>query len=103
MPEVWLTKRRETPERRVFAQLGIDIQAEQEYNRYVLERLAVPAHAISMVDEPCLDTADELRPVALKMLDASGPIILVTSKTHARRVKILWKALAGPSKKAIVR
>jgi len=102
-PEVWLTKRHETPEHRVFTQLGIDIKSEQEHNLYVLERLGVPAHAISILDEPCLDTADELRHVALKMLEVSGPIILVTSKTHARRVKILWKTLAGPSKQAIVR
>jgi len=104
-PEVWLTQRQETPERQVFAKLGIDIKLELEHNQHVLKRVDVPTHAVSLIEEPCVDTAAELRNVALKMQarGITGPIILVTSKAHARRVKILWKALVGRPKAAIVR
>lgn len=104
-PEVWLTQRHTTEEQNAAAKLGIELKSEQDLNRLVLERLGVPTRAISLIEERCIDTAAELRIVALQM-QARGcdrPIILVTSKAHARRVKTLWKALAEPSMKAIVR
>jgi hypothetical protein len=33
----------------------------------------------------------------------SAPVIFVTSKTHTRRVRLLWHAVAGGRSRAIVR
>src|SRR5665213_2267660 len=52
-----------------------------------------------------LDTEEEIRFAfdEMRKRQFSGPIIIVTSKTHARRVKILWKVLTGTTEGAIVR
>jgi len=95
-PEVWLTQYPPTPEERVLASMGIEVPPENSYNRRVLEHLGVPSEAI-LVIEPGLDTATEVRNAAARMRSAPGKgvVILVTSKSHARRVKVLWRALVG--------
>jgi uncharacterized SAM-binding protein YcdF (DUF218 family) len=104
-PEVWLTQYPPTPEEKVMASMGIDVPAENTYNRRVLEYLGVPSEAIFVI-EPGLDTATEVRNAAARMRGVPGKetVILVTSKSHARRVKVLWRALVGSQPpRAIVR
>ena len=104
-PEVWLTQYPPKPEELVLASMGIEWIAENAFSRRVLEHLGVPAEAISIVAPPALDTMGELRAAALTLRrrGGSGRIIIVTSKSHARRVKVLWRAIAGSSFEAIVR
>ena len=51
-----------------------------------------------------MNTAEEVRTVA-RELKARGAerVILITSKFHARRVKVIWQALLGNYPEAIVR
>jgi uncharacterized SAM-binding protein YcdF (DUF218 family) len=103
-PEVWLTRYPPKPEVLTLESLGIDVPAEHHFTRRVLEHLGVPREAILEI-EPGLDTAGEVRNASARLKTNPGrnTIILVTSKTHARRVKVLWRALADPSHRAIVR
>jgi uncharacterized SAM-binding protein YcdF (DUF218 family) len=104
-PEIWLTKYRQGAEEDVLARLGIDVTPEYAFSHRVLERLGVPTCDILVIESPCLDTEGEIRQAALltQARQKKEPIILVTSKCHARRVKVLWKALAGRSYPGIVR
>jgi hypothetical protein len=72
--------------------------------RAVFERMGVPRSAVRVFDWHEPNTAAELRAVA-RELQASGskPVILVTSKYHALRVKVLWRKLARDHPHVIVR
>jgi uncharacterized SAM-binding protein YcdF (DUF218 family) len=104
-PKVWLTKYAQNAEEAVLASLGIEITPECDFSHLVLQRLGVPEYDIAILEPPCLDTEEELRSAALRAQaeGKKGPIILVTSKSHSRRVKVLWKTLAGASHPAIIR
>ncbi len=103
-PEIWLTAEARTPEEVALDRLGIQVVRGEVYNREVLERLGVPARAIRVLSGGVWNTVDEVRLVA-RELGAGGAdrVILVASKTHSRRVRATWSAVAGPSSRAIVR
>jgi uncharacterized SAM-binding protein YcdF (DUF218 family) len=102
--EVWLTQGGVFPEDLAVARLGIDKPAEYFYNRQVLEHLGVPADSIRLLDGRNINTAEEVRTIARELKARGGDrVILITSKYHARRVKVLWRVLAGQSGEAIVR
>ena len=70
----------------------------------MLERLGVPAASIRELPGSTQSSADEVRLVGRELQQAGGDrVIFVTSKYHTRRVKALWRALAGTRADAIVR
>jgi uncharacterized SAM-binding protein YcdF (DUF218 family) len=103
-PEVWLTKEVRTAEDVALEKLGVHVVPGDAYNREVLRRLGVPASAIRTLEEGVWNTVDETRLVA-RELRASGAdrVILVTSKTHSRRVRATWSEVIGASPRAVVR
>jgi uncharacterized SAM-binding protein YcdF (DUF218 family) len=102
--EVWLTQEVIYPEDLALARLGIAPPAEYEYNRRVLERLGVPREAIRLLDGRNANTAEEVRTIARELKARAGDrVILITSKYHARRVKVIWHAFFGNHPEAIVR
>jgi uncharacterized SAM-binding protein YcdF (DUF218 family) len=103
-PEVWLTKEVLTAEDMALDQLGVHVVPKDAYNREVLGRLGVPASAIRVLQDSVWNTVDETRLVA-RELRANGAdrVILVTSKTHSRRVRATWADIIGASPRAVVR
>jgi len=86
------------------ASLGIPYVGEEEYNRRILIREGVPEKAVRVFPDPILNTQQEVREVA-RELQRTGKarVIFVTSPEHTRRVKTLWRKLAGGAGEAIVR
>lgn len=101
-PEVWLTKPAGPEEE--LKDLGVEYRSEEIYNAEVLNKLGVPASSIRILDEPIVDTEDEVRVIS-RELERAGKkrAILVTSPPHTRRVRTLWKELVGTGPRAIVR
>jgi uncharacterized SAM-binding protein YcdF (DUF218 family) len=103
-PEVWLTKEARTPEELALDRLGIPVIRGEAYNREVLERLGVPSRAIRVLDHSVWNTVDEERLIAGELgRIRANQVILVTSKTHSRRVRATWSAIVGRSPRAITR
>jgi len=100
--EVWLTYTAEPGES--LKAMGIAFEGEEVYSARVLIHEGVPARAIHVLEPPILNTADEIR-VIRKALEQKKDrsVILVTSKPHARRVRLLWRKLAPGEYRAIVR
>ncbi len=95
-PEIWLTHSTE--------QMSIPFAGEDHYNALVLIHEGVPAQAIHVLEPPIVNTADEIRVVAAALARAKGEsVILVTTKAHTRRVRLLWRRLAPRQNRAIVR
>ncbi len=101
-PEVWVTHPDSPKE--AMAQLGITYTDEDVYSAEVLEKLGVPASAIHILPEPIINTEEELITVKAALEQAGkSRAIIVTSPPHTRRVRALWKVLAGERLHAVIR
>jgi uncharacterized SAM-binding protein YcdF (DUF218 family) len=101
-PRVWLTHSIEPGT--TLARLSLHYVGEEEYDKQLLVREGVPESAIELLDPPIVNTADEMKTIGAALAkQKQGTVILVTSKVHTRRVRALWKRLAGRDGEAIVR
>lgn len=101
-PEVWLTHAAEPGES--LKAMGIPFEGEEVYSTRVLIHEGVPAGAIHVLDPSIVNTADEMRVISHALQrEKDRSVILVTSKPHTRRVRLLWRKLAPRDCRAIVR
>jgi uncharacterized SAM-binding protein YcdF (DUF218 family) len=101
-PEIWIS-RPESPAADLAA-LGVSFVGEEEYNRQILVQEGVPAAAIHIFPETIIDTQQEVDEIEREMRrTGKTQAIVVTSPQHTRRVKVLWKRIAGNDPKMIVR
>jgi uncharacterized SAM-binding protein YcdF (DUF218 family) len=99
--EIWLTH----PDSHDSAlkALGVSYPSEDAFNIRVLRRAGVPAQAIHVLDQPITNTAEELNVISAELSSRGGDkIIIVTNKSHTRRVHILWTKYCGTRGEAIV-
>jgi uncharacterized SAM-binding protein YcdF (DUF218 family) len=102
--EVWLTQGAVFSDDRALEAYGISRPKEYEYSRAVLERMGVPPACIRVLPGHNANTAEEVQSVARAARDAGrGPVLVVTSKYHARRVRVIWKALVGDAQPVLIR
>jgi uncharacterized SAM-binding protein YcdF (DUF218 family) len=103
-PEIWLTRTRADAADLALLRLGITPRTDENLNQAVLERLKVPAPAVRLLAGDVRNTVDELRLVAAELRsDGGSAVIIVTSKSHTRRVRATWRAVIGGRPAAIVR
>lgn len=101
-PEVWLTHSPEPGES--LKSMGIPFEGEEAYSARVLIHEGVPATAIHVLEPPILNTADEVKVIRAALdREKDRSVILVTSKPHTRRVRLLWRKLAPGEYRAIMR
>ena len=101
-PEIWLTRSPEPGE--TLKEMGIPFAGEVYYNRLVLMHEGVPPEAIHILESSIVNTADEIKVIATALAQAKdGAVILVTTKAHTRRVRLLWRRLTPGQSRAIVR
>ena len=101
-PEIWVSR----PEGPVaeLQKFGIQFVGEEEYNREILVRLVVPESSVHIFPDPIVNTEQEVNEIAREMRrTGKAKVIIVTSPPHTRRVRTLWKKLAGKALQAIVR
>ena len=104
-PEIWLTRTCADAAGEALRRLGIRAGTEDDMNRKLLvERLGVPADAVRLLLGTVTSTTDEVKPVADELRNVGGgAVIIVTSKSHTRRVRATWRAVVGERPAAIVR
>jgi uncharacterized SAM-binding protein YcdF (DUF218 family) len=99
--EVWVS-RPESPAGKLEKQ-GIHFVGEEEYNREILNHAGVPDASIHILPDTIVETEQEVAEAAREMrLTGKTKVIIVTSPQHTRRVKTLWKKLAGDNSNVIV-
>jgi uncharacterized SAM-binding protein YcdF (DUF218 family) len=93
-PELWVS-RPESPVNKM-ERLGVRFVGEEEYNREILIHEGVPETAIHVLPDTVINTEQEVEEAAREMRRAGKTrIIIVTSPQHTRRVKAIWRTLAG--------
>jgi uncharacterized SAM-binding protein YcdF (DUF218 family) len=102
-PAVWLTHSPEPGES--LKAMGIPFEGGEElYSTRVLIHEGVPATAIHVLEPPIVNTADEVRVISAALdREKDRSVIVVTSKPHTRRTRLLWHKLAPGECRAIVR
>ena len=101
-PQVWLTRPNEPAAS--LREMNIAYIGEDFFNSRVLVHEGVPSNAIRILEPPIDNTADEVRAIAAELEQEKGAtVIIVTTKVHTRRVRTLWRELAGGRGRAIVR
>lgn len=101
-PLVWIT-RPEGPQEEL-AELGVQFVGEEEYNREAVVHRGVPENAVQILPEEIEDTEQEIAVISQAMRrTGKHTVIIVTSPEHTRRVRALWKRLAGKDLTLIVR
>jgi uncharacterized SAM-binding protein YcdF (DUF218 family) len=97
-PRIILTRGPALPGLAILRQRGGNVPEPHEENLMTAQQLGVPAAAIALVPTPASSTIAEAR-VVVDYLHAQGlrSILLVTSKTHARRAAMIFRQLAGDS------
>jgi len=100
-PEIWLTHSAEPAA--TLGEMGIPFAGEDSYSARVLMHEGVPAGAIRVLDPPIVNTADELNAIAALAKEKDRTAIIVTTKAHTRRVRLLWQRLGSGRGSAIVR
>jgi uncharacterized SAM-binding protein YcdF (DUF218 family) len=101
-PQVWVSLPvgpGEQLERMRIAYIGEDF-----YNQKVLMAQGVPADAIRIFTQPIANTEDEVDEIARDCRrDQAHVVIIVTSKAHTRRVRLIWNRRVGSDPRAIIR
>jgi uncharacterized SAM-binding protein YcdF (DUF218 family) len=101
-PEVWLTHSMEPG--KTLQEMGVPFFGEDYYDKLVLIHAGVPLERIHVLEPSIVNTVDEIKVVAATLARAKGEgVILVTTKVHTRRVRLLWHRLAPGQGWAIVR
>jgi uncharacterized SAM-binding protein YcdF (DUF218 family) len=101
-PEVWLTHSAEPGE--TLRAMDIPYAGEDFYNTRIMIHEGVPAGAIHVLERPIENTADEMSTIsAVLAREKNQTVIIVTTKAHTRRVRLLWRRLSGGRCRAIVR
>jgi uncharacterized SAM-binding protein YcdF (DUF218 family) len=71
------------------AQLGIGVPSASDLSLIVLQRLGVPTSAVRLLPERPTDTKAEVDGIARTAAGQGRCVILVTSKYHTRRARLL--------------
>ena len=99
-PQVWLTRPSQPPE---LQEMHIAYLGEEFYNTQVLMHEGVPLIAVHVLEPTVWNTADEIEAVSAELQRVGAhKVIIVTSKSHTRRVRTLWRDLA-PTGRALTR
>jgi uncharacterized SAM-binding protein YcdF (DUF218 family) len=101
-PEIWLTHSAEPGA--TLEAMGIPFASEDYYNARILIHEGVPQGAIRILEPPIVNTADEIKVIASSLAgEQNRSVIIVTTKAHTRRTRLLWRKLAAGRGRAIVR
>ena len=101
-PRVWLTHSAEPGA--TLKAMGVSYVGEDVYNVQVLEHEGVPPDAIRLLEPPIINTADEITAISAALeVEKNITVIIVTTKVHTRRVRILWNRLGAVHGRAVIR
>ncbi len=86
------------------AAMNISFVGEEFYNQKVLMARGVPPDAIRVFDQSVANTEEEVDEIARDLRrDQAHTVIIVTSKPHTRRVRLIWNKRVGDDPRLIVR
>ncbi len=102
-PQVIIVGVGPSAESKALEEQGFKIPQTWELSREVLIQRGIPATAIIVRSIKAGGTLEELRAVYGAITDKAAPVILVTSKFHTRRTRLIWSHVSEGRSQPIVR
>jgi uncharacterized SAM-binding protein YcdF (DUF218 family) len=100
--EVWVS--RPVEPREELAAMGVHYLGEEDFNREILIHGGVPDADVRVFPQPIINTEQEVEETCVQMKrEGITSVMIVTSPQHTRRVRALWRKLAGKDLRLIVR
>jgi uncharacterized SAM-binding protein YcdF (DUF218 family) len=100
--QIWISQP-DSPQQEL-KKMNIVYLGEDFYNEKVLLAQKIPLDDLHILEHPSANTEEEVREIAKEMQRTKAHnVILVTSRPHTRRVRIVWRKLAGGDLHAMVR
>jgi uncharacterized SAM-binding protein YcdF (DUF218 family) len=90
-PEVWLSRILPDEDEKLVRGLGITLPRETEINHAILLKKGVPERAIRLYGRDVNSTSDEAGALAREFDGRGKRIILVTSRYHDRRTRLIFR------------
>ena len=90
-PELWLCRPKPEPIDDRVRSIGVHLPREEDTNRELLLKAGVPADKIHFYGREVMSTADEARSFAREFPTAGKRILVVTSRFHARRSRLVFR------------
>lgn len=101
--QVWITAPESASEMEAVKMLGLSDAPVDQLSVQVLEKFGVPGSAIRVLSPRAEDTVDEIQLITGALAETGlRRVIIVTSPTHTRRVRAIWRILARPGQRASV-
>ena len=102
--EIWLTRPLDPDGDDPMTRLGIRRMVSADYSRQILEAMGVPAELIRSIPNPIRNTAGEVGVISDRLSAIDGKqVIIVTSPSHTRRTRTIWRRVVGDDYGAIIR
>ena len=102
-PQIVIVREAPNAQSEVLLQLGVKRVQEWALARAVLIQQGVPASAILIPKDEGVGTLEELQAAYGALRSKDAPVILVTSKYHTRRTRLIWQYVTAGRSQAIVR
>ena len=103
-PRVVLTRARLSKRDYALKAVGLGYPEKHEISRQILVKLGVPNEAISVIGGEIHSTVTEAQEVLRELAPAEGTkLIVVTSRPHTRRSRLIWNHVANGQVKPIIR
>lgn len=100
--EVWVSRPAEPREE--LEAMGVHYLGEEDFNREILIHGGVPDADVRIFPQPIINTEQEVEETCVQMKrEGITSVMIVTSPQHTRRVRALWRRLAGKDLRLIVR
>ena len=100
--QVWVSRPAEP--RVELEAMGVHYLGEEDFNREILIRGGVPDADVRIFPQAIINTEQEIEETCVQMKrEGFTSVMIVTSPQHTRRVRALWRKLAGKDLRLIVR
>lgn len=101
-PQLWHAKPWRTWGQEEAMRLGVPFPPEEEVNRGILLKTGVPAAALRQYGDFVVSTVAEARAFKAEAKPEGKKVLVLTSRSHARRAKLIFKAVLPESEVRVV-
>ena len=92
-PDVWISRPERTPALAKLDGLGIHLPREESINRDILIKRGVPEIHVRLYGRDARSTAEEAEALRGEFPSAGKKILIVTSRFHVRRARMIFRRL----------
>lgn len=101
-PEVWVARTWKTWGQEEAERLGVPVPAEEDLDKAILIARGVPASAIHLYGNSVISTVEEARAFQAEAHPEGKRVLVLTSRFHARRARMVWRSVATKSELRII-